>query len=44
MHEEIGFVDIVMSDPFDVIEGGRGEPNARLFEVFGYAFMARNPG
>ena len=39
-----GFVDIVMSDPFDVFEGAAGEPKARLFKVFGYTFIGRKPG
>ena len=43
MLEDSGFVDIAMSDPFDVFEGAGGEPNARLFEVFSYTFMGRKP-
>jgi hypothetical protein len=43
MLEDSGFVDIAMSEPFDVFEGASGETNARLFEVFGYTFMGRKP-
>jgi hypothetical protein len=41
--EESGFVDIAVSDPFDVFEGASGETKARQFEVFGYTFMGRKP-
>jgi len=39
-----GFVDIRVSTPYDTFGGARGEPNARRFEVYGYAFLARKPG
>jgi hypothetical protein len=29
--------------PVDTFGGAKGEPNARRFEVFGYAFIARKP-
>ena len=44
MLEEIGFVDIVIGPPVDTFGGARGEANARTFEVYGYAFLARKPG
>lgn len=43
MLEETGFVDIRVSRPFDTFGGARGEPKARKFEVYGYAFLARKP-
>ena len=39
-----GFVDIEIGEPVDTFGGAGGEPNARAFEVFGYAFLARKPG
>jgi len=44
MLEEIGFVDVRIGPPVDTFRGAGGEPNARRFEVFGYAFLARKPG
>ena len=44
MMTESGFVDIEIGDPVDTFEGASGEGNARVFEVFGYAFRARKPG
>ncbi len=44
MLEEIGFVDVQIGPPTDTFEGAGGEKNARAFEVFGYAFLARKPG
>ena len=44
MMSETGFVDIRASRAFDTFAAARGEPNARRFEVFGYAFLARKPG
>ncbi len=42
--EQAGFVDIEIGRPVDTFGGAGGEGNARLFEVYGYAFLARNPG
>jgi hypothetical protein len=39
--ESSGFVDFKIGEPIDTFDGARGEPNARVFEVFGYAFIAR---
>jgi hypothetical protein len=39
-----GFVDIEIGPPVDTFGGAGGEANARKFEVFGYAFLARKPG
>jgi hypothetical protein len=41
--EESGFVEIVIGTPVDTFGGAGGESNARLFEVYGYAFLARKP-
>jgi len=41
MMEEIGFVDIEIGAPCDTFGEASGEKNARLFEVFGYPFLAR---
>lgn len=43
MLDEIGFVDIRVSDPFDTFGGARGERKARQFDVHGHTFVARNP-
>ena len=43
MLTESGFVDIVIGPPTDTFGGAGGEDKARLFEVFGYAFLARKP-
>jgi len=39
-----GFVDVAIGPPVDTFAGAGGERNARWFEVFGYAFIARKPG
>ena len=43
MLEQSGFVDVVIGPPVDPFCGARGESKARLFEVFGYAFLAHKP-
>jgi len=43
MLEEVGFADILIGDPVDTFGGAEGEPQARAFEVYGYAFLARKP-
>jgi hypothetical protein len=35
--------DIEIGPPVDTFGGARGEANARTFEVYGYAFLARKP-
>lgn len=40
---EMGFVDIQVSQPYDTFGEARGEKKARLFEVYGYTFLARKP-
>jgi hypothetical protein len=41
--EETGFVQIDIGPPVDTFGGAGGESKARLFEVFGYAFIAYKP-
>ena len=43
MLTEIGFVGIEIGPAVDTFGGARGEANARTFEVYGYAFLARKP-
>jgi hypothetical protein len=44
MLEQSGFVDVTIGPPVDTFGGAGGEPNARRFDVSGYAFLARKPG
>jgi hypothetical protein len=39
-----GFVDIQVSQSYDTFGEARGEKKARLFEVYGYTFLARKLG
>ena len=41
MIEDSGFVDVRIGPPTDTFSSAKGEPNARKFEVFGYAFIGR---
>ncbi len=43
MLEDSGFTDVRISDAFDTFGGATGEENARAFQVYGYAFLARRP-
>jgi len=43
MMRQTGFVDVAVGPAVDVFGGAGGEPNARQFAVFGYAFFARKP-
>jgi len=43
MLEDVGFVDVEISDPVDTFAGAGGEANAKAFEVLGYSFLARKP-
>ncbi len=38
-----GFIDVEIGPAVDTFGGASGESNARAFEVFGYAFLARKP-
>jgi len=44
MLEQSGFVDIVIGPLVDTFGEAVGESKARLFEVYGYAFLTRKPG
>ncbi|HLS86281.1 MAG TPA: hypothetical protein VK043_08290 [Burkholderiales bacterium] len=44
MMEEAGFADVRIGPPVDTFGGASGEPKARRFEVYGFAFHARKPG
>tara|TARA_Y100000588_G_C13512690_1_gene610073 strand:+ start:346 stop:480 length:135 start_codon:yes stop_codon:yes gene_type:complete len=43
MIELAGFEDVQIGRAVDTFGGAGGEQNARAFEVFGYAFLARKP-
>lgn len=43
MLEQSGFVDIAIGPATDTFAGAGGEEKARLFEVYGYSFLARKP-
>jgi hypothetical protein len=43
MLEESGFVNVYIGPAVDTFGGAGGESKARLFEVYGYAFVAHKP-
>jgi hypothetical protein len=43
MLEESGLINVDIGAPVDTFGGAGGESKARLFEVFGYAFVAHKP-
>lgn len=43
MLEQVGFVDIRIGSAVDTFGGAGGETKARLFDVYGYAFLTRKP-
>ncbi len=43
MLEETGFTNITIGEPVDTFGQSSSEANARTYEVFGYAFLARSP-
>jgi hypothetical protein len=43
MLEDSGFVQMDIGAPVDTFGGAGGESKARLFEVFGHAFIAYKP-
>jgi hypothetical protein len=43
MLQDSGFTDVVTGPAVDTFGGAKGEGNARAFEVYGYAFLARKP-
>lgn len=44
MIEDSGFTDVRIGDAVDTFGGAHGEQQARSFEVYGYAFLARRAG
>ena len=42
MLEDVGFVDVQIGPATDTFGGAGGEANARAYEVYGYAFLARS--
>ncbi len=42
--EQAGFIDVQIGPQVDTFGESGGESKARLFEVYGYAFLARKPG
>ena len=44
MMRQSGFVEVEVGPAVDTFGGASGEPNARTFEVFGYAFLANKLG
>jgi hypothetical protein len=43
MLEDSGFIGVEIGPAADTFGGARGEPQARAFEVYGYAFLTRKP-
>jgi hypothetical protein len=43
MLEDTGFIDVMIGPAVDTFKDAGGEDKARLFAVFGYAFMAIKP-
>lgn len=43
MLEQAGFIDVGIGSGVDTFGDAGGEKNARRFEVYGYAFLARKP-
>jgi hypothetical protein len=41
MLEQAGFSEVLIGDAVDTFGGAAGEGNARTFEVYGFAFLAR---
>ena len=41
MLEQAGFDSVRTGEPVDTFAGAGGEPNARTYEVYGFAFRAR---
>jgi hypothetical protein len=41
--EQAGFVGVRIGEAVDTFSGAGGEEKARLFEVYGYSFIARKP-
>jgi len=39
--EDASFTDVMIGAAIDTFAGANGEGNARAFDVYGYAFLAR---
>jgi len=44
MLEQAGFVDVRFGGKVDTFGGANGEDKARTYDVYGYSFLAREPG
>jgi len=43
MLHDSGFTNVVTGEATDTFGGANGQDNARAFDVYGHAFMARRP-
>ena len=43
MLEDSGFVGVEVGSPVDTFGGSGGEGNARVYDVYGFAFIAHRP-
>jgi hypothetical protein len=43
MLADVGFVDIEVGPKVDTFADADGEEKARIYEVYGYSFLARKP-
>ena len=43
MLEDTGFGEVTIGPAVDTFDGALGQENARAYEVYGYAFLARKP-
>jgi len=43
MLHDSGFTNVVTGEAVDTFGGAKGQDNARAFDVYGYAFLARRP-
>jgi hypothetical protein len=43
MLQDGGFTGVVTGEAVDTFGGAKGEDDARAFQVYGYAFLARRP-
>jgi hypothetical protein len=44
MLEGVGFIDVRIGPPVDTFGGAGGEDKARAYQVYGYSFLALEPG
>jgi len=43
MLQDVGFTNVRIGDPVDTFGGASGQDKARVFDVYGYAFLAVRP-